>query len=306
MEPFETQLKTLGKMGREVKLTDSERLSMRSHLETQMRISRVTPAQSSPYFSSFSFTRLAQAAVFMFIGIIVGGGSIGYISASALPGDTLYPVKTDVIEKVKGSFATSPEARLSYQEELMYKRLEEIDTLKKEDRLDEKTSASAKIAIGRQTDNFSAALAIVEEDNSTFAEEKIRTISSELKRREDIFRHKGEEAQGAVMAMRAVSIETTVSPSPIDMIADEMKVRREHFEAKEKAFEKRNREKIEYAEKNLMYGKKPAATGSANASIATEEESENETSEEGFSAGSPEGQTGNIQIDLSLPQVPGL
>lgn len=300
MEQFETQLKKMGEMGREVKLTDSERLSMRTRLETGMRISRVTPAKASPYFSTFSFTRLAQAAVFMFIGIIVGGGSIGYISASALPGDALYTVKTDVIEKVKGSFATSPEARLEYQAELMHKRLAEINTLKQEDRLTAKNSASAQIAIARQSDNFNEVLAIVELENSTFAEEKVRTLSDELKRSEDTFTHKGKES-GATMMM-AVSVDTTVSLSPSEMIADEIKTRREHFEEKRNSFAKKNREKTEYAE-NTAREMQQSATAKINADASMETAITNPDPEESEQSN----ETGaSAQEDLDLPRIPGL
>lgn len=218
MEDFEKKLHTLNDMKNTVKMTDLERATMRSHLASMTRGSLAVTRTPSPYHSYFSFHKMIRATVFVVIGIVISGGSISYIGAStALPGDILYPVKTKIIEPAKGVFATSPESKLSYQENLMQTRFDEIDTLSKENKLDDQVVTQVNQAVSAQADQFDTAITNVEKTgNTVLANEKSARLVNELERRENILRTKktgGEVTVGAVEPRE-------------NKIADELKNRR--------------------------------------------------------------------------------
>jgi Domain of unknown function (DUF5667) len=218
MEDFEKKLHTLNNIKNTVKMTDLERITMRSHLASMTRGSLAVVRTPSPYHSYFSFHKMIRVTVFVVIGIVIGGGSISYIGAStALPGDILYPVKTNIIEPAKGVFATSPESKLSYQENLMQTRLDEIDTLTKENKLNDQVVTEVNQAVNAQADQFDTAIVNVEKTgNTTLANEKSVRLVNELERRESLLRTKKID-DGATVR--------TVEPRE-NKIADELKNRR--------------------------------------------------------------------------------
>ena len=63
-------------------------------------------------------------------------GGVSYGAESSLPGDSLYPIKTDINERVTGWIALSAEAELEHHASLAIRRLEEAEKLKAEGRLD--------------------------------------------------------------------------------------------------------------------------------------------------------------------------
>ncbi len=144
MEDLLTQLKN----ARRESLTRTEKESMRSNLVQMMsgsspviNTSQVSTAPTqSPYsipspisFSSFSiFTR---AVAFVLVGFIVGGTSLTFASNNTLPGDTLYPIKVGVSEKIKGLFAFTTEARTQLDAEHLASRFNEIEKLKNSNQL---------------------------------------------------------------------------------------------------------------------------------------------------------------------------
>jgi hypothetical protein len=64
----------------------------------------------------------------MVIVVLLVGGSMMTASASSLPGDTLYPVKT-ATEKVQGFFTWGSEAKASFNINLAQRRLNEVESL---------------------------------------------------------------------------------------------------------------------------------------------------------------------------------
>lgn len=71
--------------------------------------------------------RLAVAFAVILVLFLVGAGTVT-ASASSLPGDTLYPVKT-ATEKVQGFFTFGNEAKASFHIKLAQRRLNEIEAL---------------------------------------------------------------------------------------------------------------------------------------------------------------------------------
>ncbi len=76
--------------------------------------------------------RWAVALASVLILVLIGGSTIT-ASASSLPGDVLYPVKT-ATEKVQGFFTFGSEAKASFHMKLAQRRLNELESLTEQNR----------------------------------------------------------------------------------------------------------------------------------------------------------------------------
>jgi hypothetical protein len=113
------------------------------------------------------------------------GASASYAAEGTLPGDTLYPVKTSVNEKVLGWFTFSSQAQLTYEQDIAERRLEEAEQLAFQGRLDGK--ARAEIA-----ERFGERASRVEEHINKLEDESAVEASSDFEARL--------KAHGAILA----------------------------------------------------------------------------------------------------------
>ncbi len=138
---LEQKLEEHGKEMRGVSLSASEKNDIREKLEVFVHAHPVNPArakaQRSPLFSK-SFLKKIRLAVASLLALSLSGG-VSYAAEGALPGDTLYPVKTDVNEKVRVWAAVSDESKAKLQAELAERRLSEAEQLAVQGRLDTET-----------------------------------------------------------------------------------------------------------------------------------------------------------------------
>jgi hypothetical protein len=145
--------------GQKIRMSDAEKLRMRKILQAHMHGQAHVTKVASPYFHfSFQFTRIIAAMLVMTVGL-VGTGTV-YAADLALPGDTLYPVKINVNEKVAEVLATSPAAKAEFHASVAQKRLEEAETLAVEERLD----ASASLVIEENFERHAKMVAELEEE----------------------------------------------------------------------------------------------------------------------------------------------
>ncbi len=91
---------------------------------------------------SFAHRPLAAALVL----VLVGGTGISYAAENALPGDSLYAVKTYINEPVRIALATTAEAKANVQIDLAERRIDEAAALASEGRLDSKTQQDLAVA----------------------------------------------------------------------------------------------------------------------------------------------------------------
>lgn len=248
MKDFETQLNTLGKMGRDVNMTESEKSLMRSHIETfitnnPLPIQKAIPVRS-PYANIFGVMSFARVTAFILVGVILGTTGVASASFQALPGDVLYPIKTGVVEPIIGTVtATTPEEKVAYEEKLVYKRLNEIKQLQNDNNLDIKRTIVAQKAIAYQSEQFNLAVSSIEPENATFAIEKNQRVSDEFKRSEDILNNNTKTT-----ALMAVSATTITEPIPENIVtaeamSKELKINRERLNDKRKILEATRTEK---------------------------------------------------------------
>ena len=79
-------------------------------------------------FSIFNRPKKPMTAIMIALVLMVGGGT-SFAAEGAVPGDVLYPIKTEVNETIKSAFALSSEAEANLQARLTKERLEEAETL---------------------------------------------------------------------------------------------------------------------------------------------------------------------------------
>lgn len=70
--------------------------------------------------------------------ITITGGGISYMANSALPGDTLYPIKVSINEELIGLTHTTAKSKARYEARRLSERLDEVNRLTSSDRVNSK------------------------------------------------------------------------------------------------------------------------------------------------------------------------
>lgn len=114
-----------------IRLSEREKSQMMSSI-----IGTASPFQKYFYFSYESFVKVTASFLVVFF---VAGGTVSAFAEKAIPGESLYTVKTGVNEKIAGALAVSTSAKAEHETGLVVRRLEEVEkVLTKEDITDEK------------------------------------------------------------------------------------------------------------------------------------------------------------------------
>ena len=123
--------KNLIKKAKELSLTDHEKSLLLSNLRSVMKEGPLGEEPlESPYTKHFHLvfsrrTFVSLALIVFFLGV----GSTGMAANSALPGDTLYPVKVGINERVESWVAISPDASARFEVVKAERRLKEVEKL---------------------------------------------------------------------------------------------------------------------------------------------------------------------------------
>lgn len=117
---------------RNQKLSKEERVSLYARINSSIKTPTHTP---SPFLQTSTFRMVkrhaslfSRFALVASIIIVIGGGSATFASATALPGDTFYPMKISS-EKFALSIIQDPEKKLNLQTQHIENRLIEAKTL---------------------------------------------------------------------------------------------------------------------------------------------------------------------------------
>jgi hypothetical protein len=126
---------------KKIKLSKSEKEMI---LMRVMRAGRKSkPSSLYPFFGfwqSFSANHhiFAYAVTpLVVIALIVGTSSYG--AEASLPGDTLYPLKLNLNEEVRGLVSMTPEGKISWEAQRAVRRIEEAVSLASDGKLDEES-----------------------------------------------------------------------------------------------------------------------------------------------------------------------
>lgn len=140
-----------------MRLSDDSRARMRKELESfadfhtaeaGVRASDAVRSigQEAPVSASFIHRIFGKRTVTMtatILAIVLVGGGTSFAAEGAVPGDLLYPIKTEVNENVKSAFAVSNESEAQLQAQLAEERLAEAEELAARGELD--AAASTEI-----------------------------------------------------------------------------------------------------------------------------------------------------------------
>lgn len=176
-------------------LTSLEREHMR-HLLDQYMDAHPLEGMRSP----FLFYASRSAAAFAVLLVVTG---TSYAAENALPGDILYPIKTQINEKVSGALALSPSAKAAWHAEVATTRLHEAQQLASEDRL---TTHTSEMLQGDLDGHASAAASIaadLPEDDVTHVELRanLAALGAEGVVLERVAEHKKEETKRNSIAL---------------------------------------------------------------------------------------------------------
>jgi hypothetical protein len=139
-KPFHHHIHTAA---HEVSLSEAERARMRDTITAYMAMKPVRTTHADTTYRAFSFLEIIfspRLVTLVLIGAILGSSAgVSYAAESALPGDTLYSVKTRIIEPVRGALATTPKAKKDWALQVADERAKEAATLAAENKLDAAT-----------------------------------------------------------------------------------------------------------------------------------------------------------------------
>ncbi len=186
---MEEKMENLIKIMKESKMSSSEKTQIKNKLISFMEANPVhmsSPVPSpysnpSPYFSHFSFAHLGKVAVFAVLVVMLSIGGLSFASASALPGDFLYPVKINLKEKIEEKITLGPEAKLALRQKRIETRFKEVETLVIENRLTPEKSNIAEMNILVETIAIQNNLDEVRKTNPEKAELASKDIEESIK-----------------------------------------------------------------------------------------------------------------------------
>ncbi|HEY4513098.1 MAG TPA: hypothetical protein VJH06_01110 [Candidatus Paceibacterota bacterium] len=141
-----------------IKLSDSEKKNLFARISNKISEGGETKLrypEPSPFFR-FSFlvqSKHMQMAAFS-VFILLGAGATTFASINTLPGDLLYGVKTQVVEKIPTIFHLSPESRAKDSSEKIEKRIDEFEKLAEKGRLTEKNTKKIEKEIKKNFGDF--------------------------------------------------------------------------------------------------------------------------------------------------------
>ncbi len=188
---MDNELEKIFKKGQEIKLNPSEKEKMRDFI-----ISYAKRNKERKTFSVFLIFKSVPAI--LSLAVIFGGIGISFAAERALPGDILYPVKVGINEEVRGLLAVSDEKKVKWLATVAERRIEETETLVKENRLDESAKEKIEKNFEEKTQKIQKKLQEISEKNkSEIAEEVSKNIEETIDQHEKILEKLSEEKEEA-------------------------------------------------------------------------------------------------------------
>lgn len=120
--------------------------------------------QASPYLFHWSYRM--TVVVLPLLAVVVLSSGVVFASGRSLPGDRLYPLKVNVVEKVQGALIFSPERAAEYESDLANGRLREAEALAKMGSLDQLREEKINILLGQHTQALKKNLGELHKKNS--------------------------------------------------------------------------------------------------------------------------------------------
>lgn len=169
-------IKKIKHISKDLRLSNEEQVFMREKLiryieaHPLQHVSRTSSARKKfPFFFNMRSKRVLSGIVLLGI---LAGGSLSFAAEGTLPGDTLYPIKINMNEPVRGAILVSSQAKADWDMRLVERRLDEIT------KLSESRGASPEV---RQT-----------------AEEKLANYTDRVKKHIDRFENQNDHEEAVL------------------------------------------------------------------------------------------------------------
>lgn len=138
----------------------------------------------SPWFNSLTFViqrnKIASYGLAVFLIISITGGSLAQASEKSLPGSTLYPIKTKIVEPVQSTLKLDPQNRAKYEGGLVIKRLTEAEVLVLQNKLNEKKESQLNDLLDTHTLNLNKSLKEIPQTKSLEKDSMILDFHAEI------------------------------------------------------------------------------------------------------------------------------
>lgn len=148
------------KILKRIKMTEGEKKSLFARIQKSVQGSRegagadLRYPEPSPFYRFYFFPHTAFMKAGVMAVLILGlTSATAYASLGALPGDILYGVKVNVVEKV-ATVGRSPEAKAKAETKLIEKRIEELAILADQGELTEENAEKIEADIDEKFENF--------------------------------------------------------------------------------------------------------------------------------------------------------
>lgn len=169
---MEKDFEQLALQAKRVTLRPEEKQHMRAgilqFMETHSAI-RPHKVEKRFYWPQLLAFRPLQTVALVFILVLLSGGGISLAAEGTMPGDTLYPMKIEINERIRDWAAITSEADVEWETRRAERRLEEVEKLAAEGRLDAKTSADIENRLAVHAKEAADKIAALQNDNKTEA-----------------------------------------------------------------------------------------------------------------------------------------
>jgi hypothetical protein len=218
---------------KQIKMTDSEkkelfkRVTNSIHrLEGDKKPDFNYPVQSPFYRFTFSFHSVYMKAGVLALLVLSTSGATTYASLRTIPGDLLYGVKINVVEKVSRMAAVTPEGRVRTETAHIERRVKELEKLVEKGELTDEDSKIIEENINDRLDNINKALLEIaeKEEPQDLDAAKIDTDSTISITATEVISEKNEKEEN----------ETEVLEKKLEKQAEKIKELREREEVKDK------------------------------------------------------------------------
>jgi len=122
-------IKQIKQGAKNVKLAVSEKAEIKSALVRYAKANPIKVEMSIPSpFSMYNFRNKKSISFLVITGLLLGG-TVSFAAENTVPGDTLFPIKVNINENIRGTFAVTSKAKAELEVRLLERRLEEVEKL---------------------------------------------------------------------------------------------------------------------------------------------------------------------------------
>ncbi len=208
MKRFSEQLK---KKSDSIRLRANERADLRKRLEsyieyhplpaelktfkksTTTNSAKISGIISEPFKTISWNVTYIRGFVGVFVVFIVVG--VPVLAERSVPGDILYPVKTNITEEVRASLTLSPYAKVEWETKRLERRVAEARLLAHEGKLTPETEATVAQAVQSHTDAVTQEIALMRQTNEDQAAIAEITFASALSVQANVLQGYAEETK---------------------------------------------------------------------------------------------------------------